>query len=301
MTDSIDLFDRELKALFKESLEILNCRYGVSASLGKVRKEITYLERYQSIYKATTPDEHHIYFENLFEEKRRLIFKTLTNDTWLKEGNVVIQFGEGFKGLSEKCKDIKILLSNIYNCAIELQDSAQKIAANLSEECAQNKDLIRPSIFLLHLMRIFYVVADEHDKKPVGDIITTLENDLNIKVKTVKPEGTFNATPGDSGLETIFNVAKGAMKLGGLEVSDDIQAPTVAQFGEVLQTLFSNDGTRSLFQKFSDSLKNNDDMETTVQNLLRTAVDPETMQSIQQSFMQTAEIAKENTLAERTK
>ncbi len=288
-----ELFDREMKSLFTQSLEILNLRYAVSANLGKVKKDITFLNRYKSIYIATKPLEHFDYFETLLENQRENIFKTLENDDWLKNGNIIIQFGEGIKGLSEKCKDIKILLSNIYNCALDLQESAKKLVSDLSDEYSQNRDLIRPSILLLHLMRIFYAICEENDRKPIGDIVTTLEVDLNIRVKTVKPPQIFN---GESSFEGIFNMAKTAMQAGGIELPDDIKAPTNDQFQEVLTTLFTNDGTKSLFQKFAASLKNTDDLGSTVQNLFQTAIDPETMKSIQSSLLQTAEIAKENTL-----
>ena len=287
-----ELFDREMKSLFAQSLEILNLRYGVSANLGKVKKDIIFLNRYKSIYTATNPSEHFVYFQSLLEDKRKSIFKSLENDDWLKNGDVIIQFGEGVKGLSEKCKDIKILLSNIYNCALDLQESAKKLVSDLSDEYSQNRDLIRPSIILLHLMRIFYAICNEEDRKSIGDIVTTLEVDLNIRVKTVKPPQIL----GESSFESIFNIAKTAMQAGGIELPDDIKAPTNDQFQEVLTTLFSNDGTKSLFQKFAATLKNTDDIGTTVQNLFQTAIDPDTMKSIQSSLLQTAEIAKENTL-----
>lgn len=289
-----ELFDREIKSLFTQSLEILNIRYNVSVNLGKPKKDIAYLNRYKSIYTATKPSEHFGYFETLLEDKRKFILNTLDNDDWLKNGNIVIQFGEGIKGLSDKCKDIKILLSNIYNCAIELQESAKKLVSDLSDEYAQNRDLIRPSIILLHLMRIFYAICEEEDKKTIGLIVTKLEIDLNIKVRTVK-----SFTPslgGESGFEGIFNIAKSAMAAGGIELPEEIQAPTNDQFKEVMQTLFSNDGAKSIFQKLAASLQNNDDVTTTMQNILHTAMDPETLKNIQSSFLQTAEIAKENTI-----
>src|SRR5687767_12704304 len=100
-----EFFDREIKALFTQSLEILNLRYNVSVTVGKPKKDIAYLNRYKSIYTATIPSEHYIYFENLLEDKRKYILNTLENDDWLRNGNVIIQFGDGVKGLSEKCKD----------------------------------------------------------------------------------------------------------------------------------------------------------------------------------------------------
>ena len=290
-----ELFDREMKALFTQSLEIFNLRYSVTINLGKPKKDIAYLNRYKSIYTATKPSEHFIYFEKLLADKRKWILNTLENDDWLKNGNIIIQFGEGVKGLSEKCKDIKILLSKVYTCALELQESAKKLVSDLSDEYAQNKDLIRPSIILLHLMRIFYAISNDEDKKQLGDIVTTLETDLNIKVKTVKPQFTPSLR-GASGFEDIFNIAKTAMKAGGIDLPDEIQAPTNDQFTEVMNTLFSNDSTKSLFQKFAASLQNTDDMGTTMQNLLQTAVDPDTLKNIQSSFLQTAEIAKENSI-----
>ena len=296
-----DLFDDEIKSLFEQSLEILK----LSNNLGMVDDEIFCLKKYMSIYKGMLPSEHHIYFEMLFDKKKKYILNTLDNDSWLKTGNIVIQFGEDVKNvkkLNAKCSNIKIMLSSIYNAACKLQHSAQKILEEVNEaSTASNKNLIRPSIILLHLLRIFYSICpidSEDDKTQLGVLITILEKDLHIKDKTIKVNlPPVNQTAASS-ISTIFNLAANVMKTVGIPLPDDFEAPTDQQFNDMINNLVNNESTQNIMQTLAGNLKNKSDMGTTVQSMLNTVMDPETLQTVQKSLLQTAEIAKENTLAQ---
>lgn len=293
-----ELFDQEIKSLFTQSLEILNQRYGVSTQLGVTKKEITCLNRYKAIYDETSPEDHTGYFLKLFNTKKFLILKTLDNDTWLKHGNIVIQLGEDIDEYQDKFKNIKIMLSKIYNCAIELQESALKTSSGLSQlATAQNKDLIRPSIILLHLMRLFYAVAADDDKKKLSSIIDTLENDLQVKNKTIKPVGPQGLLPGVSGatLAPIFDMAKTLMKNFNIPGSDDLECPDDKQLIEGLNMLMENDVAKNAFETVATSIKNKDDFKTTATTFLNKMLDPDSMEGLKSSLLKTAEIARENT------
>jgi hypothetical protein len=301
MIDKDTLFDQEMKALYTQSLDILNTRYGLSTALGSIKKEIACLKKYNDIYVRTLQQEHFVYFEKLLIEKRSLILKSLDNDDWLKNGNIVIQFGKYIPALKDKCDNIKIMLSKIYVAAVELQDSAYAIVNDLNEEyVGDNKDLIRPSIILLHLMRLFYIVCEEDSSKlQLASMIGTLENDLNVKnrlIVTTTPQVPTIAPSTGAGLANVFTAITEGLKQVGVQLPDDFEPPSETQVNEVLNGILKNDALQGFIKNIAASINNNDDMGTTMNSVLKSALDPETIKMMQSSLVTTAEIAKENTL-----
>ena len=285
-----ELFDTELRSLFKLSLSILNTRY----SLSKKRKELLYLERYMAIYEKMDVEEFHRDFANLFNFKRKQILKTLDDDSWLREGSIEIQFGKGVEGLEEKCKEIKIMLSHIYKCAVELRDIALKTLDNLSDELSSgNEDLTRPSFILLHLLRLFYAVSDDSDKSSLSPLIEKLERDLNVKSKLTKPLITIPNMSmdniGDS-LANLFSTLLTVAKETDIPLPPDIVPPTKEQFKAGIENVMGNPKIKGVL----NSLVSGGDAKSILSNLMQTALDPETLQSMQESLIKTAEIAKEN-------
>jgi len=305
MTEKSENFDRELKALIIQSSEILSLRYGVSQTMGKTRKEKSCLDRFESIYnKVENPSEFYIYFKKLYLKKRNLILKSLDNDSWLRNGNITLQFGEYCEELQGKCDNIKILLSNIYNCALELKESSQNTFGDLSEELSsQDKNIIRPSIILLHLMRIFYILSDnEDDTLALSIIVNTIEEDLNVKNKTVKPiVNPFNnmsANPDilSDTLNTVFSMISNVAKSAGIEGMENLQAPSGQQIKEGLDSTINNVNIQSGINNLLKAVNNKEDMVASVTNFLQEMLKPELIESVQNALVKTAEIAKDNTL-----
>jgi hypothetical protein len=229
-----------------------------------------------------------------------VILKSLDNDNWIKNGNIVIQLGEHLD-VKDKFKNYKIMLSKIYQCAIELQESAIKTSSGLSSTLTtQNKDLIRPSILLLHLMRLFYAVCQEEDKNKLLEVIGVLEKDLNVKNRLVKPSllpqlGPHLMADGGNGssLAPVFDVATNLMKQVGLPVPDDVKAPTDGQIIDVLQTIKNNEAVVNLFQTVADSFKNNQDFASLATDFMQNMLKPEQMEGFKNSILKTAEVAKD--------
>ena len=295
-------FDKEFRALISQLDDILKKRYELESSVGRTRKETICLNRYFEIYKQMDPSEHYIYFENLLQRHKLSILDSLNNDDWLKN-DIVIQFGEHIKGFNKKCENIKIMLSEIYICACFLRSSAEKTLSDLSSDLSKsNVDLIRPSIILLHLMRIFYILCDEEQLKPsLGIIVTQLENDLNIKNKTIPIPQTnllsnFNPADAISLITSMFSSATSALKSSGVELPDDFQLPSNEQMSQVLTNVLENEGTKNILNTLSNSLKSKQDVGSTIQSLLASVNDPATLEVMNNSLLKTAEIAKENTL-----
>ena len=64
----------------------------------------------------------------------------------------------------------------------------------------------------------------------------------------------------------------------------------------LLNGILKNDALQGFIKNIAASINNNDDMGTTMNSVLKSALDPETIKMMQSSLVTTAEIAKENTL-----
>lgn len=289
-----ELFDSEIQSLFKQSQSILNSRYN-----GKPRKEVGYLERYISIYsRMKAPEEFFRDFKNLYSLYRYNILNTLDDDKWLREGDVVIRFGEGIPALDEKCKDIKIMLSHIYKCATELRDIAKETFVGLSDDLiADNKDLILPSILLLHLLRIFYAILEE-EQKVLTPLISKLEDDLQVKNKIIKPVTNLPSLSslGDvsQALSSVFNVFLNVAKDANIPLPPDMTAPTKDQFEEGVKNVMENPKIKGVLNEVATNINNGGDMGTMIKSLMTNFLDQDTLDSMKDSLLKTAEIAREN-------
>jgi hypothetical protein len=300
------LFKHEMEALLTQSIEILDNRYGLDKNMGNKNKTTEYLTRYSKIYKNTDPEEHHIYFEKLYKKYKNVIPETLNNDSWLVEGGIEIKFGEYNKLLKDKCENIKIMISKIYNCAVELQNSALKNTQGLSGEIvSKNKDLIRPSILLLHLMRIFYSVVSETDKQSLIKIIDTLEKELNVSNKIITSTPNLLEQCGfgphllqnggeKSSIAGVFNMITSFCKASGIDVPEDMTPPTDGQLVEALNGVMQNDLAKNLFETVSSSLKSNDKSDNAMKSMIQKIFTPENVEGFKDTLIKTAEIAQEN-------
>jgi hypothetical protein len=292
-------FDRELRSLISQAKEIIIARYGTSIELGDVRVEAVCLNRYLNIYNSMSPQEHYRYFETLYNRKRTDILNTLKSDIWIRSG-VIIQFGEGIKvskEIEEKRKQVRIMLSDIYMIARDLQLSAEKSLSNVDESYSQamgGKDLIRPTILLLHLMRIFYHLNDSSDKEQLGAIVSHLEDDLGVTRKTLVNNSTTNILPqgeGNNALGGLFNMATNMMERMGYKPPPGMKPPSEAEISTVINTFFNNETTQNAIQGMFSSLQGCQDFGTAVQEVVKNITDPKTMEAIQDSVVQTAQAA----------
>lgn len=285
-------FDREFRLFVKQSQETIQARYGMSIELGETRPELVCLNRYLSIYNGMAPHEHYGYFETLFNRNRKEILNCLKDDRWIRTGRLVIQFGDGVKGMADKCKQIRIMLSDIFLIACDLQALAEKALDGIDEQFAHaagGKDLIRPNILLLHLMRIFYHLNDGPDKEALGAIVTQLESDLGVTKKTVD-ETPVNPGVG-GGLSSLFTMATSMMERMGIKPPANMKPPTEAEINNVINSVFNNDNTQNAIQSMFSSLQGCADFPSAVQNVVKNVTDPATMGAIQESVMKTAEAA----------
>lgn len=299
-------FDREFRSFLKQAEETIIAKYNISIEFGNTRPELVCLKRYLSIYnnKDNLPQEHYCYFETLYNRKRSEILKCLKDDRWIRTGNVVIQFGEGVKTtpeLEERRRQVRIMVSDIFSIACDLQKQAEKRLDGIDESLANDiggKDLIRPSILLLHLMRIFYHLNDGIDKTPLGEIVTELEDALGVTKKTVgedpwnlpaKPIESLST--GDSGgLSVLFTMATNMMETMGCKPPPGMKPPSEAEINNVINNVFTNKTTQDAIQGMFSSLQGSNDYGSAIQGVIKNITDPKTMEAIQGSVMQTARL-----------
>lgn len=298
-------FDREFRLLVKQAQETISERYGLSLELGSSRPELICLNRYISIYNHMTPEEHYEYFETLYNRKRVDILNSLSDTKWIKNGNVVIQFGAGIKSTKEKeekLKLVRIMLSDIFKIAYDLQDKAEKKLDGIDENFTQDidsRDLIRPNILLLHLMRIFYHLNDSSDKVELGKIVSQLEDELGVKNKTVDIQKSIFATPNSggpqtsSGLSGLFTMATSMMERMGMKPPPEMKPPSDADINNIINTVIGNETTQSTIEGMLQSLKGCNDIGSAIQSVIKNVSDPKTMESIKSSIAQTAQMASE--------
>lgn len=171
------LFDQHLRQLFTTLQNVLQSLHGTRIRIADEPIEFTCLNRYISIYNKMQPKEHASYYE-LAYARNRLGILAYPDVKWLRDGQVVIQLGEGtMKEIPASVRAVKILLSDIYKMALELKTKATE---NLSDVTANDPDLSLHDQVLLHLYRIFYVFAQVHDSSRVHVIVSTLEEKLKI-------------------------------------------------------------------------------------------------------------------------
>jgi len=292
-------FDREIKQLIKQSEETIISRYSSLIEIGETPVELVCLKRYLNLYTTMEPEEHYCYFETFYNRYRSEILNCLKDDSWIKNTNLVIQFGEGIRGLFEKCGSIKIMLSNIYIIACDLKEKAEQALDGIDEQFvsgAGGKDIIRPNILLLHLLRIFYHLNDGSDKNQLAKIISELETELGIPTdrKTVdSSQSQSNSGDGEEGLSSIFSMATGMMKRMGFQPPENMKTPTNKEISQVIDRVFNNDATQGAIQKMFSSLQGCDDFSSAIQTVVKNVTDPETMGAIQESVIQTAQIASQ--------
>jgi hypothetical protein len=296
-------FDREVRALFVQAEQTIKSKYGTSIELGDIRPELHFLNRYAAVYKNkdAVPEDHYPYFELMYNRNRVKILNSFVDDSWLREGNVIIQYGEGIKGIENRAGQVKILLSVIYRIACDLQKDAEKRIEGLGEnadgeliQAAGGKDLIRPNILMLHLVRIFYYLNDGPDKSRLADLVTKLETELNVPKKTIEGEALALQEAGSQptmagGLSGLFTLATNMMKNMGMTPPPGMTTPTEKQIMDVIDNVFNNETTQKAMSGMFESIKDCDDFGSALQTVVKNVTDPQTMADISGTVAHTAQ------------
>ena len=321
------LFDHEVRALIKQAQDTIISKYP-DETIRELKPpvELLSLNRYNTIYSSMDPAEHYRYFETIYNRKRLDILQSLKgeaakgdrhiDDRWLRSGNITIQFGEGIKAASreieEKRKLVRLMLSDVYLIACDLQRQAEEAMSALAEinPDVDAKDLIRTNILMLHLMRIFYHLNDGADKKIIGDIVSYLEDELGVSKRTVNANGTatmpdannvaaqaINATAGSGGLSSLFTMATSMMEKFGMKPPPGLKPPTEAEITTVMNNVFTNPATQNVLQSVVSGLNGTQDFGAAIQRAVTTVTDPATLAAIQGTVVNAQQTLNPNGVA----
>jgi hypothetical protein len=226
-------FDRSLNDLFTLMKEILKTHEKQRLNLSSKKNPFSHrLNKYIKIYEITEPEEHIWYFSKLYSSNRTGILRGPDRDGWLKNGKIVIHYGEE---VGRCIKDAQIHLSVIYNTSCTIRDDTTEMLKGLPNT-SQSEELTYPKKFLLYLYRIFNEVCDsEEDQSKIADYIYDLEEDTGIK-KSKKRRSN----------DSLLDTATELMEQFGFKIPKD-QLPSSEELSGKLKGAMNNPEISSVF------------------------------------------------------
>lgn len=280
-TDKQQLFDKEFRKLVDQCKQVITTKNGASILLSEEPEELKCLLQYFNLYEKMEPYEHYAYFENIFNRHRSAILNCLKDDRWIRTGRIVVRFGEGKKqkdaATAKRLERVCIRLSDIFLMACDLQDEAEKRYEGMTEkEIADtgDQDLVRPSILLLHLVRIWYHLTDGADKAKLGSIVSHLETQLSVQDRTVQAQTKVTSAAGvppaqnaGATISNLFSFASNLMQQAGIKMPEGITPPTEEQCTSMIQNIFNNENTQKLITGVVSSVNEGGDLQSVVSNV----------------------------------
>jgi hypothetical protein len=249
--DTAGQFDRAMVSLLEHLKMVMETREATRLIKSGSNPVLKYLNKYTQVYDKTSktdPLEHIVYFTPIV---RRYVDKIASgDDVWLLKNSIVIQYGAGTKA-ETRTKEIKVMLSAIYNVACTLRDEKEvQLEGKPDEEYTKAHELNYPDIILLDLYRIFVLAASEHDKAKIRTQVDRLEKDLGLSQGDSTTMGYgFGAGFGGGGMMGM--AAQFASKLG-INIPPG-GMPNDREIGSLIDGFINNDRTKQVFgQMFND-------------------------------------------------
>jgi hypothetical protein len=298
IANRLKFFNQNFRSLYKILTKIIKARKSDLIELNKAIVELDCLNKYFTIYEKTQPDDHYEYFSNVYNRYRDEIL--LGSDTWITSSKkqINIQFGEGIKSLEGKVNNAKIMITSIYNMALELKQNSDDSLKGTNIE-NESEEAFFPIIIRYHLYCIFFYLLEPNDKdvKTLGLIINNFEKSLNMDTRTyIEPTNNNSNT----GISAIFNMAKGVMSKMGVEVGN-VPAPNEADIMTVFNNVLNNEKTQTMMQGIFSSLKNGNqnDIGGTLNGIVQSISKPESMEILRETVASTSkELHKNNGVQE---
>lgn len=274
-------FDAAMSTLIKHLVRVMEAREELKIKVGVVSPVLKYLRRYQTVYEKTAKDdplEHVDYIKPWYRKFRTLILKG--DNDWLTKNSITIQYGYGTPAES-RAKDYRIMLSTIYNAALQMKDDKEKqLEGCPDEDWAQAHELNFPDIILLYLYRIFVIVADtEEDREKLRGHVRHLEDELQIP---------HDSTPEVSGISGFVGAATQMIGKLGIKPPPGQRMPTEKEVTGLFENVFKNEKTQSAIGQLVGSVQNSKDIGELMENLLKGFKDSELTETIAQTIGQTA-------------
>lgn len=227
-------FDVHLCDLFIVLRDVILAHEKSNISLTNRKNPVlTRLESYIKIYDDTEPEEHVWSFDNIYTKNKNKIMRGHNRgDLWLKDGKLVIQFGEDV-GITN---NIKIHLSVIYVTACKIRDEAEENMDGLPD-VDQEAEMLYPSLVLYYMYKIFSEIAPKKtDRKKLANFASDLAIDAGIK--TARKNNSSNPLGG------IMESIPGMMEQFGIKMPDG-KMPDPENISNMLGKVMDNPNIKS--------------------------------------------------------
>lgn len=264
------IFDKEINALFTNSKTIIKAKDATKLKISgpQVNPVMKCLNKYIKAYELSEPDDHKEYFLNIYKKYRVPILKGYKNDSWLRKNSIIVQFGEGLENVN---KEIRIMLSSIYNTACQLRKDAETNLDGLPDEAYENcQELIYPDIFMLHLYRLFResLPHDNEDRPKLNTLVVEIEKELGIESES---QVQANASSGFSG---IVNLVSSILPKLGIPELDMSKMPSEGEISSIFNNLLNNPQTQNTISSVLTNLSDCQDLSQMATKLLSGLNDP---------------------------
>ena len=218
------------------------------------------------------------------------------NDNWLNVPNkpVVIDFGAG-----SPVKGIKIMVSEIYKFAVKQREAARNFIdshENISEDIMEEMEDEHPELhwadaFLLKIYQLFETVS------PTPELTKMLEDRIKFfKQKLCIEDGPPNVASGKGAdIGGLVNVLQNT--LSSIKLPEGEAMPNGNQIGNVLNTMFSNEGTQNVIQNMLGDLNGCNNFGDIMNKAINSFNDPK----ISQIMKETVENTVDGALVENQK
>lgn len=259
----MELEDRDLTDFDKNVMDFLDlCKtimkvYQERSVIKKENPIVKRLDSYIRVYNKSDPVDHLVYFEKLLNGNKRMIMLGPQRDAWIKDGNIVITFGDEI-GL----KNIKIHMSTIYQKACEIRDEVEEELEGLKGlSIADKKETLYPKKFLISLYKIFEsIVISENEKKKLATHISDLEKEIGIKTKAA--ESSNDAISG------LFDMASNmAEQMTGKKL-DTKSLAGKGDLNKMLGDVLNNPQTKNMIGSMMQNFQNTEGLSDMVSNLV---------------------------------
>jgi len=198
------------------------------------------------------------YFLKIFINHQTQILN-ISSNRWLKEGEIVIQLGDGKEGLDVNMfSGIKIELSVIYNLSLELSNRE-------SDEKTKNIRKSYPELIRLYLANLFYIVTfDKEEYETDARIfLKSLENLCGISSnKSLIDKEPWKPKPNNFDLKNFINpesinmLTETISSITGNEIPEEDSAKIKNVFEKLLSGKDGNDIMSSISKQLSQTQMN---------------------------------------------
>lgn len=247
-------FDANVMKLFEVCEKILKISEKRKMSLSNKKNPfLSRLEKYKKTYSKTEPEEHVVYFQNIYDKNKKFILLGPQRDSWLLDGNIIVAYGQdcGMK------TDIELHMSSIYRTSCKVRDEVREEIEGLPN-ATDTSEIGYPLEFILLIYRIFReVVTSETDKKKLSTHVDKLESEAGIR-----------SSSGGNELSGLFDMASNlAEQVSGNKIPRD-KMPGKNDFGKMLGNLVNDPKTKSLLGGVMENFKNTENIGDVVKTLI---------------------------------